>query len=216
VSSTGRIAALDGLRGLAVVAVVAFHAGHLRGGFGGVDLFFVLSGFLITGLLRQSWSSTRSLDLRAFWARRARRLLPALLAMLAVVVPVWSAWFSTPAERSILRGDALATLAYVANWHQIAEGRSYWAATLAQSPLEHTWSLSVEEQLYLVWPLTLLALLRWRGPALVKRVAPALAVGLALATALAAATGAVSLEVLYLATPSRAAALLAGAALAVW
>ena len=158
--SIPRVLALDGLRGLAVAAVVLFHAGHLAGGYLGVDVFFVLSGYLITTLLLCEHGSAGKVRLGAFWARRARRLLPALvLALFAVAL--WAG--SRPsAEIAGLRGDALATIAYVANWHAIASGTDYWALFRSASPLEHTWSLAIEEQFYLVWPLVFVALASFR------------------------------------------------------
>jgi hypothetical protein len=117
--------ALDGLRGVAVGVVVLFHLGRLRGGFLGVDLFFVLSGFLITSLLIVEHRSRGSIDLRAFWVRRARRLLPALLVVLAGVSVLLGTLRAT-GDRPRFRGDALATLAYVANWHRMAAKDSYW------------------------------------------------------------------------------------------
>jgi peptidoglycan/LPS O-acetylase OafA/YrhL len=141
---------------------VAFHLGApwLRGGFIGVDVFFVLSGFLITALLLGEFGATGRLDLPAFWARRARRLLPALLLLL-LVLGAWAAWIAPPETAAALRGDALAALLYVANWWFVATGESYLATT-APSPLLHTWSLGVEEQWYLLMPLLLVAVLRLR------------------------------------------------------
>lgn len=214
-SGHARIGALDGLRGLAVVAVVLYHGGHLRGGFLGVDLFFVLSGYLITGILLRSWREQRGVDLGRFWSRRARRLLPALLLMLAVVVPVFALGFATGPELTVLRRDGIGSLLYVANWEQIFYGQVYGARDLT-APLRHTWSLAVEEQFYVLWPLAVLALLRARGPRAVRTAAPALAVTSAVVTIALAASGAFSLNSLYLGTHSRAAALLAGAALAAW
>ncbi|MHB8219192.1 MAG: acyltransferase family protein [Acidimicrobiales bacterium] len=157
--------ALDGLRALAVSGVIAYHLdlGWASGGYLGVDLFFVLSGFLITSLLLEEWVSTARIKLVAFWARRARRLLPALFILLAAigVFVVLYARFGPPGtaaqiDLSELRGDALATLFYVANWHSIFAHQSYFAQFASPSPLEHTWSLAIEEQFYLVWPLVLL------------------------------------------------------------
>src|SRR5271165_1474290 len=161
-----RSAALDGLRGLAVAAVVLYHLGTpgIRGGLFGVDVFFVLSGYLITGLLLQEWRKTGGLSLVAFWGRRARRLLPALLIVLPLVAVTWRL-IAQPAEMPGVRDDILATLFYVANWHSIYVGHSYFAAFSAPSPLLHTWSLAVEEQFYLVWPLVaVFALGRRRSP----------------------------------------------------
>src|SRR5215207_8327234 len=118
-----RLPALDGVRGLAVAAVLAFHGGlsFARGGFLGVDAFFVLSGYLITTLLLREWDSAGRIRLGAFWMRRARRLLPALLVVIAAVVIAGRAVLP-PEEVALLRGDALATLGYVANWRMIDRG----------------------------------------------------------------------------------------------
>ena len=152
--------ALDGLRAVAVVAVLCYHAdvGWASGGYFGVDAFFVLSGFLITSLLLVEWDRDGRIDLGAFWARRARRLLPALgLVLLAVVA--YAAWIAQPVELRQLRASALSTIGYVANWHQILSEQSYFEQFAAPSPLRHTWSLAIEEQFYLVWPLLVLGVL---------------------------------------------------------
>ena len=130
---------------MAVLAVISFHAGHLTGGYLGVDLFFVLSGFLITSLLLDEQVRSGTIALGRFWIRRARRLLPALLVML-LAVAVYAALWATPPELTGLRGDSIATLFYVANWHAIASSQSYWMQYAMPSPLEHTWSLAIEEQ----------------------------------------------------------------------
>jgi peptidoglycan/LPS O-acetylase OafA/YrhL len=204
---------LDGLRGAAVAAVVLFHAGHLVGGWLGVDLFFVLSGFLITSLLLEERSARGRIALGAFWARRARRLLPALFLLL-LGVGVYALVFAAPNELSQIRADGIATLGYVANWHQIAHGTSYWVLFRAPSPLEHTWSLAIEEQFYLVWPLVVVAVLAWR-----RSVRGVVVVALAGA---AASFGAMLLlytpgadpQRVYLGTDTRASSILLGAALA--
>jgi peptidoglycan/LPS O-acetylase OafA/YrhL len=152
--------ALDGLRGLAVVAVVVFHLDRLQGGFLGVDLFFVLSGFLITSLLVSEHHRSGAIDLGRFWSRRARRLLPALFLML-VGVSVLLLRFTAEADRARFRGDELATLFYVANWHRMFAEVGYWDIFSVPSPLDHAWSLAIEEQFYLVWPLVALGLLGW-------------------------------------------------------
>ena len=143
----GRRAALDGLRALAVLAVLAYHFGGgslVRGGFLGVDLFFVLSGYLITGLLLDEHTRSGRIDLSRFWARRVRRLLPALtLVVLAVAAWLW--WASGPQGWPARRVDLLATLAYVANWHLIDTGQDYFASYSGASPVRHTWSLAIEE-----------------------------------------------------------------------
>jgi len=206
--------ALDGLRALAVVGVWLFHDGHLRGGYLGVDLFFVLSGFLITSLLLVEHRRSGRIDLGAFWIRRARRLLPALFLVLAAVV-VYALSLAAPTELAPLRADGLATLGYVANWHAIASGVDYWALLGGvRSPLEHAWSLAIEEQFYLLWPLVVLAVLHLaRG-----RRAPLLAVclGLALASAIAmlALFDPEDTARAYQGTDTRATALLIGAAFA--
>ncbi|HSJ22537.1 MAG TPA: acyltransferase, partial [Nocardioidaceae bacterium] len=155
--------ALDGVRALAVFGVLVFHfgAGWLPGGFIGVDVFFALSGFLITSLLIREYRQTGRVDLWAFWGRRARRLLPALLLLLGVLAG-WAAWVASPMTAASLRGDAMAALLYVANWRFVTTEAAY-TATTDQSVLLHTWSLGVEEQWYLLLPLLLLGMLRWAG-----------------------------------------------------
>jgi peptidoglycan/LPS O-acetylase OafA/YrhL len=154
--------ALDGVRGLAVAAVLLFHGGHLTGGYLGVDAFFVLSGFLITSLLLSEAKTHGDISLRAFWSRRARRLLPAVICVL-LAVAFYAAFVAQPEELATIRGDALATLFYVANWRQIFTSNDYFALFRSPSPLQHTWSLAIEEQFYLLWPLLLFALVRRRS-----------------------------------------------------
>ncbi|MFZ0250237.1 MAG: acyltransferase family protein [Acidimicrobiales bacterium] len=168
---TGRhLPALNGLRGAAVIGVVAYHLqiGWAQGGYLGVDLFFVLSGFLITTLLLEEWVEHGRINLAAFWGRRARRLLPALFLVVAALALylICNALFGGPGANGLidlsgLRGDAIATLLYVNNWHLIYAHQSYFAQFSTPSPLQHTWSLAIEEQFYLVWPLVLLVLLRF-------------------------------------------------------
>src|SRR4051812_42929139 len=160
----GYVPGLDGLRGIAVIAVLLFHGGvtWARGGFLGVDMFFVLSGFLITSLLLDEQWLTDTIKLSAFWARRARRLLPALLVLL-VAMAAYAAWVPTQTPLGELRKDVFATLAYVSNWHFIASGGSYFAKNAPPSPLRHTWSLAIEEQFYVLWPLLVLGVARGRA-----------------------------------------------------
>ena len=154
--------ALDGMRACAVLAVMMFHGGipHMDGGFMGVDAFFVLSGFLITSLLIGEWRQALTIKLGAFWARRARRLLPALLLML-LFVAFFASVIVPKGTYGALRLDALATLLYVSNWHFILVNSNYFNETSASSPLLHTWSLAVEEQFYVIWPLVVLGVLRF-------------------------------------------------------
>ena len=137
------IPALDGLRGVAVAGVLAFHAGLLPGGYLGVDLFFVLSGFLITSLLVAEHAREGRIRLGAFWARRARRLIPALFTALALA-GLHAATLARPDELARIRADALASLIYVTNWRAVVVGNEYWALFRAPSPLEHLWSLAIE------------------------------------------------------------------------
>jgi peptidoglycan/LPS O-acetylase OafA/YrhL len=147
---------VEGLRAVAVLAVVAYHAGlsQVGGGFVGVDVFYVLSGFLITGLLWEELQATGRLRLGAFYARRARRLLPAAVLVLLVTVAASWAWLS-PLQARVVATDAAAAALYVANY-RFAVQRTDYLADASPSPLQHYWSLGVEEQFYLLWPLLLL------------------------------------------------------------
>jgi peptidoglycan/LPS O-acetylase OafA/YrhL len=153
--SLGHVEALDGARGVAVVLVFLF---HLRvfgfgAGFLGVDMFFVLSGFLITTLLLAEVRKTGRIAVTAFWARRVRRLMPAL-ALLLIVAALVTAKTATFGQRASMRSDLLSTTIYVGNWHFI-DTSSYFENTGTTSPIQHTWSLAIEEQFYLAWPLLL-------------------------------------------------------------
>ncbi|CAB4817136.1 unannotated protein [freshwater metagenome] len=151
--------ALDGLRGLSVVAVLFFHAGHLRGGFLGVDLFFALSGFLITTLLIREVESTGRVDLRKFWGRRMKRLMPAALATL-IVTTVLLAWYGQVAEQAHALNDGPWAQFYVANWHLLRGSGGYWASFALPRAFGHMWSLAIEEQFYMVWPVAMLVCAR--------------------------------------------------------
>ncbi len=157
----GHIRGLDGIRAFAVLSIIAFHTGlnSVPGGFYGVDAFFVLSGYLITSLLVKEWSGTGTIRLRRFWAGRARRLLPALFLMVAVVGVVMAVWPKILVTPNIV-GDAVSTVFYVSNWYSIHSGVTYFNLSAQPSPFLHTWSLAIEEQFYLVWPLVVLAVLR--------------------------------------------------------
>jgi peptidoglycan/LPS O-acetylase OafA/YrhL len=218
-SGRGRVAALDGIRAVAVMAVLGFHGGvgWLRGGFLGVDAFFVLSGYLITTLLLQEWQRDRRLDLAEFWARRARRLAPALIVLVAVVGAV-SRFVLPTSELDLLRGDALAVLGYAANWRMILRGTDYFARTATPSPLQHAWSLSIEEQFYLLWPLAVLVLLRWpplrRRPFVGVSAAAMLAALASVVTGWALAASGADSGRLYFGSDTRAVSVLVGCALA--
>jgi peptidoglycan/LPS O-acetylase OafA/YrhL len=157
----GHIRGLDGIRALSVLAIIAFHTGlnSVPGGYYGVDSFFVLSGFLITSLLVREWAGTGTIRLRRFWAGRARRLLPALFLLVAVIGIVLAVVPRVLATQHVV-GDALATIFYVSNWYSIHGGVTYFSLSTQPSPLLHTWSLAIEEQFYLVWPLVVLAVLK--------------------------------------------------------
>jgi peptidoglycan/LPS O-acetylase OafA/YrhL len=153
-----QLPALDGLRGVAVLLVIAYHLGwtSVPGGFLGVEVFFVVSGYLITSLIAAELGDNGFLDLGGFWARRLRRLFPALLLLLgtlALVTPLVA-----PEAVSRLRSDMPASLLYLANWWQIFGDRSYFETASAPDLLQHLWSLAIEEQFYLVWPPVLAAL----------------------------------------------------------
>lgn len=230
---------LDGLRALAVVAVMVYHANHawLGGGFLGVEVFFVISGYLITLLLIGEYEKSGHIELRQFWLRRFRRLLPALFVMLGALAVYMALFHQRPEGQT--RGDFIAGIFYGSNWYQIAVGQGYTAAE-AFAPLRHLWSLAVEEQFYLLWPLIMVLILR-RGVARLPRIGLWLfcvSVAIAVVTAVLYVGGDISVqcspdamhgywdiagrcvsanETLYLGTFSRAGGLMLGAAFAmVW
>ena len=160
------VPALDGLRGLAVVAVVLYHAAlkWMPGGFLGVDVFFVISGYLITSLLLAEWSARGSVDLAAFWRRRLRRILPAVTTL--IVATLAFALIFLPADVPRLRVDALAAFTYSSNWYLVFGHQPYFEVAGRPSLFQHLWSLAIEEQFYLLWPpmfvgLMLIARPRW-------------------------------------------------------
>jgi len=199
-----------------VLAVMGFHEGasELSGGFLGVDVFFVLSGFLITDLLATQYDRAGRLNLKDFWSRRARRLLPALALMLVVVTA--AATVIEPGQGTSLRPALLAAVTYTSNWYQILHHVSYFAALglfTAPPPLDHLWSLAIEEQFYLIWPLLLwLLIFRLNGRRARVTATLILAALSALAMALEYSPGDPSL--VYYGTDTHAFALLIGAALA--
>ena len=151
---------LNGIRALSVLAIIAFHSGlsWIPGGYYGVDAFFVLSGFLITALLLAEWGASGRIGLRRFWGRRARRLLPALFLLVAVIGVVMATLpgvFSTPDAFE----SAFWTVFYGSNWYLVHAGVPYFSLSSQPSPWTHTWSLAIEEQFYLLWPIVLLAVL---------------------------------------------------------
>src|ERR1700689_3244843 len=159
----------DGLRPLAGTAVVAYHLGYgwAQGGLLGVGVFFTLSGYLITDILVGQFAAKGRMKLKDFWLRRARRLLPALFVMLAVVT-VWVNGFA----RSFVpgfRGDVIASAFYVNNWWYIEQHTSYYARFAPPAPLDHLWSLAVEEQFYLVWPWVVLLMVFAAGRMMKRR-----------------------------------------------
>ena len=226
---------LDGLRALAVVAVVVYHADPdwLPGGFLGVEVFFVLSGYLITLLLLVEFDHHGRIDLGRFWLRRAKRLLPALFVLLFLVLVVTAVFRADALGR--LRGDLVAGLTYVSNWYQIWTAQGY-AAAGEFAPLRHLWSLAVEEQFYVVWPLVMIVLLRHRSgwsPALVAAWLTTIALLISVGVGLLHHSGRIGecavtpdaywslgerclpiADALYLSTITRAGGLLLGAALA--
>lgn len=212
-SRLGYLPALDGLRALAVLAVLFYHADvlWLPGGFLGVEVFFVVSGFLITSLLLAEYRAKNSVNLLQFWQRRARRLLPALFFLL-IAVSVYALLF-LPDEVAALRADVVAAFAYVTNWYLVFAEQSYFQEMGRPSLLRHLWSLAVEEQFYLLWPLIfvfLLTRLKSRAAMLLLMLG---------ATASALLMGAlyqpdVDPSRIYYGTDTRAAGLLIGAALA--
>src|ERR1700691_4541152 len=213
---------LDGLRAIAVLAVIAFHEqlGWAPGGLLGVGVFFTLSGYLISDLLLGQWAARGRVALADFWARRARRLLPALFVMVAVITACVRLF--DRARLTTLRGADAAAATYSSNWYLIIQGQSYFARLAPPQPLDHLWSLAVEAQFYLVWPWLLLA-----GLLLVRKIGrgrPGGVAWLALATLALAAGSAWAMLALYHpgldptrvyeGTDTRAAGLLIGAALA--
>jgi peptidoglycan/LPS O-acetylase OafA/YrhL/lysophospholipase L1-like esterase len=229
---------LDGLRALAVIAVIVYHANRswLGGGFLGVEVFFVISGYLITLLLIAERERQGGVSLGNFWMRRARRLLPALFTLLIATI-TYCAMFDRD-RLGMLRGDVVAGVTYVSNWFQVWSGSSY-TTEFAFAPLRHLWSLAVEEQFYIVWPVVMYVVLR----RLRAKTLPILgvvftggAIAIAVYTAVVYKTGVIDTientpeqfmslfgrqvlrtDFLYLGTITRASGLLLGAALAaVW
>jgi peptidoglycan/LPS O-acetylase OafA/YrhL len=215
--SLGYVPALDGLRALSVCAVIAYHAeaSFVPGGFLGVEVFFVISGFLITTLMLEERTSSGRVSLRGFWLRRFRRLMPALLTMLIVtLVAVTFGWTSAAAD---FRRDVIPSLFYVSNWWQIFGVDVPYFGTGSLPVLRHLWSLAVEEQWYLFWPLVFVACI---GRQHVRRLP--LGVAAAVVSVIVMAMTAFAFvpddetrtNLLYLGTHTRSSGIFAGAALA--
>jgi peptidoglycan/LPS O-acetylase OafA/YrhL len=220
----GYLPGIDGLRAVSVLAVCVYHyyalgglgtAGPTPGGFMGVEVFFVISGYLITALLLREHRHSGTISLREFWVRRARRLLPALFVLLAVGIVYTVVW-----RRDLLgtlKGDVVAALTYTSNWWQMAADRSYVAEGTPEL-LKHLWSLAIEEQFYLLWPpLLALALRRLgRGRTVLAMVGTALASTLLMAALVPAAAAGVPLDAsdVYYSTLTRLSGLLLGGVLA--
>ncbi len=217
-SSPGRLphlAPLDGLRALAVAGVLAYHTGAswAVGGFLGVDLFFVLSGFLITGLLVTEWQRRGGIDLPRFYARRALRLLPAVLAMCLILLIIGPVASGAEARNALWKGVA-GTMFYFANWQQAFGMLPLYQLT------DHTWSLAIEEQFYLFWPPILLGVIWWAKRRGVDPMRSALIFAIALAAGsallrLALWSGTASEARLYYGTDTRADSLLIGCAVGI-
>jgi peptidoglycan/LPS O-acetylase OafA/YrhL len=207
--ATERIRAVDGLRAFAVSGVIAFHFGlGLPGGFLGVDFFFVISGYVITRLLLIEWRRAGTIAWTRFWARRAKRLLPAVVVVL-IAVQLWLRLGAPPELRGTTNAQTVAALTYVSNWYAIVANVGYWGAQIDATPLTHLWSLAVEEQFYLAWPLLLVAILG------LTRSRRAVAVAAGLGAVASYGTGAVlfhtdGVDRAYLGTDVRAGALLLG------
>ncbi len=211
--ATVYLPAIDGLRALAIAAVFIYHAhgDWLPGGYLGVDLFFAISGFLITRGLLQEHGEQGAIDLRRFWIRRARRLLPAAFLFVFVVIAAAQVFF--PGDLRALRGVALAGVGYATNWYLILSQQSYFETVGRPQLLQHLWSLAVEEQFYVIWPLVIAGVLRFAS----RSVAFAATALLGLASVVWMAMlyhGGADASRLYYGTDTHAVGLLAGAALA--
>jgi peptidoglycan/LPS O-acetylase OafA/YrhL len=216
-STLGYLPGLDGLRAISVLAVIFFHQyfvygserGFMPGGFLGVEVFFVVSGYLITSLILADRRETGRISLRHFWTRRARRLLPAVYVLLAVVV-AYSLLF-LPDSIATLKGDVIAALTYTSNWWQIIANRSYFVAAGRPELLKQLWSLAIEEQFYLFWPPLLMLGLAKLGRS--RTLAATIAVAI-ISTILLAVIAVVSINFAYYATFTRLSGLLLGSAMA--
>ncbi len=218
-STLGYLPGLDGLRAISVLAVMFFHhyfvfgteRGWMPGGFLGVEVFFVVSGYLITALLLAERRETGRVSLQHFWVRRARRLLPALYVLLAAVTAYVLLFL--PDSIATLKGDVIAALTYTSNWWQIIAHRSYAVTSGRPELLKHLWSLAIEEQFYLFWPVALIFSLRKLGRHRTVGAMVAVAAG---STILMAITSLYSVTFAYYATFTRLSGLLLGGVMAFW
>lgn len=217
-SSNRYIHSVDGLRAVAVIAVLLYHLGidWIPGGFLGVDLFFVISGYVITGLILDSIEKSGGLDLRAFYLSRIRRLLPALIAMV-VLTTLYIGVYATETVRRFLN-DLPYVFTGTMNWALVNREQDYFEAISRPPLLQHTWSLAVEAQFYLVWPLVLLFVLRYFG----KKNISFVALAIALASGIALFIYSVQIDIkesavshVYFGTDTHSIGLFLGAALAV-
>lgn len=207
---------LDGLRSVAVYLVLAFHAGvvTMSGGFIGVDLFFVLSGFLVTQVVAREVDRSGTVRLGDFYARRVRRLLPAAVVVVVLTGAAQVLLVSLPLRLEMI-DDARAALLYYANWHFVVESRDYFADAESASPFLHFWSLAVEEQFYIVFPLLVLLTLRTRRDP--QRALSVLVGAVFLVSVVAQViTARYDPDLAYYGTHTRAYQLAAGALLAIW
>jgi len=199
---------LDGLRALSVLVVVAFHSGVIDGGWIGVDVFFGISGFLITGLMVAENQRTGRVALGAFWMRRLRRLVPALIILLGLVAVLVQ--FN---QVEVTARNIWGALTYSTNWVHIFGGTSYWDHFATPDPLRHLWSLAIEEQFYVVWPIVAWYVLKRRSPSTLGKVAVCGA-GVSVLVQVIGIHAGLSIDRVYQGTDTRAVAFLFGAAIA--
>lgn len=218
----GYVPALDGLRGFALVGILFYHARFTwaQGSFLALSSFFTLSGFLITSIVLREWASSSTISIRSFWIRRFRRLLPAAWTTMALILVAGLAGLWNSDQLRALRGDVLFGLAEIINWHFIFADRSYGADFTAPSPMEHFWSLAVEEQFYFILPLVVTAILAVRTlkkptTRQVRRLAAFLTAGVVVSAVLNGVLARRSIDRAYFGTDTRMAEILIGGLLAI-
>lgn len=199
---------LDGLRALSVLVVVAFHSGVIDGGWIGVDVFFGISGFLITGLMFAENQHNGRIALGAFWMRRIRRLVPALIVLLGLIALLVQ--FN---QVEVTARNIWGALTYSTNWVHIFGGTSYWDHFATPDPLRHLWSLAIEEQFYVVWPIVAWYVLKRRPPSMLGKVA-LFGAGVSALVQVVGIHAGLSVDRVYQGTDTRAVAFLIGAAIA--